>query len=81
MRVSGPMPEGDDPQPPKRVQPKPIDGSAFGASSSESGGNYDWAGPTSANVEGEPADEEVDEALEEFGEEADDEPAGDEEKP
>jgi hypothetical protein len=64
------MPERDEPPPPKRPQrpkPKPIDGSAYGASSSESGGNYDWAGPTSANVEGEPADEEVDEALEEAG--------------
>jgi hypothetical protein len=78
------MPEGDDPQPAKRVTPKPIDGSAYGASSSESGGNYDWAGPTSANVEGEPSDEEVDEALEEFDGDtnppAGDQPAGGEQQ-
>lgn len=35
---------------------EPIDGSAYGASSAESGGNYDLAGPTAANVEGEPMD-------------------------
>jgi len=31
-------------------------GSSYGASSSESGGNYDLAGPTTANTEGEPMD-------------------------
>ena len=33
-----------------------LQGSAYGASSSESGGNYDLAGPTAANTEGEPMD-------------------------
>lgn len=75
-----PMPERDEPAPPKRLKPKPIDGSVYGASSSESGGNYDSAGPTSANVEGEPADEEVDEALEETAEETAEEPDSEVEK-
>lgn len=40
----------------------PLEGGAYGASSAESGGNYDDAGPTAANVGGEPvdADEETD---------------------
>lgn len=33
---------------------EPMEGDAYGASSSESGGNYDTAGPTRANVAGEP---------------------------
>jgi hypothetical protein len=77
------MRDRDAPPPPKRAKPRPkrIDGSAYGASSSESGGNYDSAGPTAANVEGEPADEDVDEALEEASsEEADHEPAPGEEE-
>lgn len=36
---------------------EPMSGSAYGASSAESGGNYDQAGPTTANVEGEPMDD------------------------
>jgi hypothetical protein len=35
-----------------------IESTAYGASSSESGGNYDNAGPTAANVQGEPMDAE-----------------------
>jgi hypothetical protein len=37
---------------------EPIESTAYGASSSESGGNYDDVGPTAANVEGEPMDAE-----------------------
>jgi hypothetical protein len=39
-----------------------IDGGAYAAPSSESGGDYDDAGPTIANIKGEPADadEEID---------------------
>jgi hypothetical protein len=32
----------------------------MGVSSAESGGNYDWAGPTAANLEGEPVVEDHD---------------------
>ena len=35
---------------------QPIESTAYGASSAESGGNYDQAGPTAANIEGEPMD-------------------------
>jgi hypothetical protein len=35
---------------------EPIESTAYGASSAESGGNYDQAGPTAANIEGEPMD-------------------------
>ncbi len=34
----------------------PMQGSSYGASSAESGGNYDLAGPTTANTEGEAMD-------------------------
>jgi hypothetical protein len=34
----------------------PMEGGAYGASSAESGGNYDNAGPTAANIDGEPMD-------------------------
>jgi hypothetical protein len=37
---------------------EPIERTAYGASSAESGGNYDNAGPTAANVQGEPMDAE-----------------------
>jgi hypothetical protein len=37
---------------------EPMEGDAYGASSAESGGNYDDEGPTSANIEGEPMDAE-----------------------
>lgn len=33
-----------------------MEGGAYGASSAESGGNYDNAGPTAANIDGEPMD-------------------------
>jgi hypothetical protein len=35
-----------------------MQGSAYGGSSAESGGNYDTAGPTTANTEGDPMDAE-----------------------
>jgi hypothetical protein len=35
---------------------EPMEGTAYGASSAESGGNYDQAGPTTANIEGETMD-------------------------
>ncbi len=43
---------------------EPIESTAYAASSAESGGNYDSAGATAANVEGEPMDGE-DETSEE----------------
>ncbi len=33
-----------------------MESGAYGASSAESGGNYDNAGPTTASIEGEPVD-------------------------
>lgn len=50
-------PPADRPQRATEREHPHIDGSEMSLSSSESGGNYDWAGPTSANVEGEPATE------------------------
>lgn len=35
-------------------QQEPVDGGAYGPSSAESGGNYDSAGSTAANIEAEP---------------------------
>ncbi len=48
---------------PVRIEPEaeeeePMEGDVYGASSAESGGNYDGAGPTVANIEGEPMDAE-----------------------
>ena len=51
----------DTPRPEREPQPDEADsmeGSSYGASSAESGGNYDQAGPTMANTEGEPMDAE-----------------------
>ncbi len=45
-------------RPGEHEEGEPIEGDVYAASSSESGGNYDSAGPTAANIEGEPMDEE-----------------------
>jgi hypothetical protein len=47
-----------DPRHLEDEEQKPMEGGAYGASSAESGGNYDDAGPTAANIKGEPMDAE-----------------------
>jgi hypothetical protein len=54
------MADQDQNPPPEPARKVHIDGSVMGVSSSESGGNYDSAGPTAANIEGEPVVEDHD---------------------
>jgi hypothetical protein len=65
LRGMPPAPEADmtmekHPHPvrinPEAEEEEPMEAGAYGASSSESGGNYDDEGPTTANIEGEPMD-------------------------